>query len=247
MEHNRAIRVICLIPARKGSLGLIRKNLKLVGCFTLVNRAIRVARNIESPVHLVLSSDDESIIRRYKKKVDTCIERKAELSASDSLISDVILDALQKLNGFSNNDILLLLEPTSPNRTISDINNAIKLMIDNDYESLTTVSIIDSKYHPYKLLKPTKDLELTPFMTGTPHIFNRQQIKDEVYFRNGIAYLYKLSTARKLYHPLPDRTHFVITDRPVSNIDNNLDLWLARFIHIRSLVLKIFKTSKYKG
>jgi CMP-N-acetylneuraminic acid synthetase len=244
LENSRATRIICLIPARKGSLGLIRKNLKLIGCFTLVNRAIRVARNIEPPVHLVLSSDDESIIRRYKKKVDTCIERKAELSTSDSLISDVILDALQKLNGFSNNDILVLLEPTSPNRTISDINNAIKLMIENNYESLTTVSLIDSKYHPYKLLKSTKDLELIPFITDSPPIFNRQQIKDKVYYRNGIAYLYKLSTAHKLYHSLPDRTHFLVTDRPVSNIDNNLDLWLARIIHISSLLSKVLKTRR---
>ena len=41
------------------------------------------------PVHIILSSDDELILSKYEKKVDTCIKRKKELSADDSLITDV--------------------------------------------------------------------------------------------------------------------------------------------------------------
>ena len=241
MEINKEVRVVCLIPARKGSVGLRRKNLRLVGCLTLVNRAIRVAKKINGPVCVVLSTDDKTIIRKYGRKVDVCIERKPELSTSDSLISDAISDTLQKLNGFTDNDILLLLEPSSPNRTSEDVNHAIQVMIKNDYDSLITVSEVDPKYHPFKLLKVTPNLHLSPFIVDSPTIFNRQQIKDQAFFRNGLVYLYKLSTARKLNKSIPDGTHFIITKRLTSNIDNELDLLLARYFHIKNLFSKLFK------
>ena len=237
-------RIVCLIPARKGSLGLRRKNLRTVGCFTLVNRAIRVARKITPPAYLVLSTDDKEIIRKYRKKVDLCIERKIELSTSDSLISDVILDSLQKIEGFLDSDILILLEPSSPNRTPYDVNKAISIMIKDDYDSLATVSIVDEKYHPYKILKSTNGLYIDPFMTNVPIINNRQQITDPAFFRNGIAYLYKLSVARKLHKSIPDRTGFMIIDRPVSNIDHELDLWLARYLNFKSFFKFKFTKSK---
>jgi N-acylneuraminate cytidylyltransferase len=238
LEINKEVRVVCLIPARKGSVGLRRKNLRLVGCFTLVNRAIRVAKKIDGPVCVVLSTDDKTIIRKYGRKVDVCIERKPELSTSDSLISDVISDTLQKLNGFTDNDILLLLEPSSPNRTSEDVNHAIQVMIKNNYDSLITVSEVDAKYHPYKLLKATPNLHLNPFIIDSPMIFNRQQIKDQAFFRNGLVYLYKLSTARRLNKSVPDGTNFIITKRLTSNIDTKLDLLLARYFHIKNLFLK---------
>lgn len=232
------MRVVCLIPARKGSLGLRRKNLRLVGCFTLVNRAIRVAKRVEPSMHIILSSDDETILKRYGKKVDVCIKRKAQLSTSDALISDVISDALQQVKGFTDNDILVLLEPSSPNRTSRDISSAIDVMIKNNYQSIVTVSAADSKYHPYKLLKSTEDLYLIPFVHESPLIYNRQQITEPAYFRNGLAYLYRLSTARKLSKPLPDGTRFIVTERLVSNIDTELDLWIARYIHFKNLFIK---------
>lgn len=241
LELNKEVRIVCLIPARKGSVGLRHKNLKRVGCCTLVNRAIRVAKKIDRPIYLVLSTDDERIIKRYRKKVDMCIERKPILSASDSLITDVISDTLHKLSGFSDSDILLLLEPSSPNRTNEDINYAIQVMIDNSYDSLATVSEVDAKYHPYKLLKTTQDLLLNPFMVGSPEIFNRQQIEDKAYFRNGLVYLYRISTARTLNKSLPDGTHFIVTKREISNIDNKLDLLLARYFHIRDLFSRLLK------
>ena len=114
-------------------------------------------------------------------------------------------------------------------------------MIKNNYDSLATVSEVDAKYHPYKLLKATPNFHLSPFIVDSPTIFNRQQIKDQAFFRNGLVYLYKLRTARKLNKSIPDGTHFIITKRLTSNIDNKLDLLLARYFHIKNLFSKLFK------
>ena len=236
MKQSKIPRIICIIPARQGSKGLRRKNLRLVGGFTLVNRAIRVARSIKEPVHIILSSDDELILTKYKKKVDTCIKRKTELSTDDSLITDVIKDALQYLTGFHDEDIVMLLEPSSPNRTTSDLNDSIRVMVDRDYSSITTVSLVDTKYHPYKLLKSTSNSHLTPFLTDSPIISNRQEIKEQVFYRNGLLYLYRLGIAKKLDKSLPNETNFIVTNRKVSNIDNIFDLWLARYFDIRRFI-----------
>ena len=191
------------------------------------------------PVHIILSSDDELILSKYEKKVDTCIKRKKELSADDSLITDVIKDALQNITGFHDDDIVMLLEPSSPNRITSDLNNSIRVMVDCNYNSVATVSLVDAKYHPFKLLKSTHDSNLTPFLTDSPIISNRQEIKEQVFYRNGLLYLYRMGIAKKLNNSLPNGTHYIVTNRKLSNIDDTFDLWLARYFNLRNLFLKL--------
>ena len=60
LMNPNGVKLICLIPARKGSLGLHKKNLRLVGRFTLVHRAIKVARKVKPPMRIILSSDDDN-------------------------------------------------------------------------------------------------------------------------------------------------------------------------------------------
>ncbi len=241
MTSSSDIRVICLIPARKGSKGVRRKNLRRVGLSTLVNRAIKIARQIYLPVHIILSSDDEVILKRYSKKVHTSIKRSPELSNDNALISQVVLDSLKNFPHFSDRDIFVLLEPSSPNRKSSDVNDALRLMIQHDYESLITASVVDAKYHPHKVLKLNHEsLRLESFIPNSPKIANRQEIKEVALFRNGIAYLYRLSVVRALTDVMPDPSNFILTHRPVVNIDNECDLWLSRYIYFMDL-MKLLK------
>jgi CMP-N-acetylneuraminic acid synthetase len=245
---NREPRIICLIPARKGSEGLVRKNLRIVGCNTLVSRTIKVAKKINWPVHIILSSDDETVQRRYSKKVDTFIKRKCELSRSNSLIADVIQDALASLTDVHDSDYFLLLEPSSPNMNIVDINIAIQTMIDNNYSSLVTVSPVDEKYHPYKVLKVKENSTLTAFMDNSPKIFNRQEIASNAYYKNGVAYLYKIGVVKNLEPTKFNLQNYLVTDHRVSNIDTDIDLWVARYLlfrgflsHLNSLIRESFR------
>jgi CMP-N,N'-diacetyllegionaminic acid synthase len=239
LTENNFSRVICIIPARKGSKGLPKKNQRFVGFFTLVNRAIKVAKKIEFSKLIILSSDDEKIIRKYGNKVDLCIVRKPELSTSSASIVDVIKDALNKVQNLSEDDLVMLLEPSSPNRNSSDLNSAIKAMIINGYSSLITVSIVDLKYHPYKILKSNDASTLSSYVFHSPKISNRQEIKEDAYYRNGILYMYKVKVAMDMSESLPINTHFVVTSRNVSNVDNSLDLWKARWFSLKYYILKL--------
>ncbi len=228
-----------MIPARKGSVGLKRKNLKRVGCLTLVGRAIKVARQIQSPVFIILSTDDEKIIKRYSKKVDLSIFRKTELSSNHARITDVISDALKDLPNFGNDSLFILLEPTSPNRTVEDLDRAINKMADSNHNSLTFVSIVEAKFHPFKILKPNTKNELIPYSRSTPAISNRQEITEELYYRNGIAYIYRLESAKSLTSTVPKGTCYIVTERMVANIDTNFDLWVARYLYFKGLFYKL--------
>lgn len=238
MVHREA-RIICLIPARKGSEGLKRKNLRVVGFNTLVNRAIKVARNVNWPVHIILSSDDETVLRRYSKKVDTFIKRRSELSGSSSLITDVILDALASLTDIYDSDYFLLLEPSSPNRNSKDINDAIQTMIDRNYSSLVTISPVDAKYHPYKILQAKQNSTLAPFIDDSPIIFNRQEISSIAYYKNGVAYLYKIGVLKNFKQGVSGLPNYLVTDHRVSNIDTDVDLWVARYLLLKEFTLRI--------
>lgn len=230
---HKEVRIICLIPARKGSEGLKGKNLRVVGFTTLVNRAIKIAKKINWPVHIILSSDDETVYRRYSKKVDTFIMRKSELSRSNSLITDVMLDALASITDIHDSDYFLLLEPSSPNRSTRDINIAIQTMMDKNYSSLVTVSPVDKKYHPYKVLRAKENSTLTAFLDNSPKIYNRQEISSNAYYKNGVAYLYKIDVIKNLDLTKNDLQNYLVTDHRVSNIDTDIDLWVARYLWVR--------------
>jgi CMP-N,N'-diacetyllegionaminic acid synthase len=229
-------RVVCIIPARKGSKGLKRKNLRIVGLNTLVNRAIKVAKRIEHPIYTILTTDDDKISRRYCKKVDMCILRSKHLAEDNSVISDVVKDVLDRLEVCNDDDIVMILEPSSPNRTTDDLNTAIRDMTVNKYNSLISVSSVDLKFHPFKILKIETDGVLAPYLLGAPSVQNRQEIAHPVFYRNGIVYLFKIGIARKMEKTLFNDTRFIITNREVSNIDSLTDLWLARYLNFKSFV-----------
>ena len=241
--NQNSRKIICLIPARRGSQGLRHKNLRRVGLYTITHKAIKVARKIDRPVYIVLSTDDTRIIRRYSRKVDLVIHRDPQLSTSESPITLVILDALKRIEHLSGDDLLLLLEPSSPNRNISDVNKIIEKMINEDCGAIATISLIDSKFHPYKLLKTNDNHNLVPWDSDSPSIVNRQQIKSNVYYRNGIAYMYRIRIAQKLTSTLPINTKFIVTDRWVANIDNEIDLWMARYLNLKMNINKLLYKS----
>jgi CMP-N,N'-diacetyllegionaminic acid synthase len=238
METSQ-VKIICLIPARKGSQGVYKKNLRYVGFSTLVLRAIKVAKKLEYPTIVVLSTNDNEIIKRYSKKVDLYIERSPALSSSTASISDVILDTIKRLPNLNDDDLLVLLEPSSPNRNSEEINLAIRQVLENNYESLFTVSKLDPKFHPYKLLKLSAFNQLSLYLSNAPLIKNRQEINETIYYKNGIVYILRIKTVLLNNGQIPISSQFQVTERHVSNIDNLLDLWLARVWNLKEMLLKL--------
>jgi CMP-N-acetylneuraminic acid synthetase len=131
--------IVCLIPARGGSKGILKKNLKRIGRLSLVaNRITEVGKILE--LDLVYVSTDDMEIRaeaiRYGASV---IDRPLELGMDDTSTDAVIGHAVMKL-GLSAEDILILLQPTSPFLKADRIYECLALLqADSELGSVITV------------------------------------------------------------------------------------------------------------
>lgn len=111
--------ILGLIPARGGSKRVKRKNLKMIGPYSLLEWAIGAAVHSCSLDSLVVSSDDDEILAAAQELNTYTLERPAELASDEADSYGVMLHALDAIDEYF--DLLVLLQPTSPFRTGHDI------------------------------------------------------------------------------------------------------------------------------
>lgn len=225
-------KVLAIIPARGGSKGIPRKNIKILAGKPLIAWTIEEAKKSKYIDRLILSSDDEEIIKVAKEwGCEVPFVRPKELAEDNSSSIDVIINALNNLKNFSDDDIVLLLEPTSPLRTSSDIDDALLLLVSNlDAESIVGLAEVESQ-HPNFLVKLDKNY-LKPYLNKDFHIFRRQEI-DKLYFFEGSIYASKIKALKEkknFYHE--KCIGYVVQKWKSFEIDNPED-----FIIIESLLI----------
>ena len=180
------MRILCLIPARGGSKIILQKNIKLLSGKPLIAWTIDAAKKSKYIDQIVVSTDNievAEIAKKYGAKVPFL--RPDELATDEALSIEVVLHALKQLPGF---DWLLLLQPTSPLRTNSDIDGIIKFC--KDHKSPSAVSICEVSKHPYWMYKKDDRFRLQSFISNCPKITRRQDLP-KAYSLNGALYLAK--------------------------------------------------------
>ncbi|MFX1385282.1 MAG: cytidylyltransferase domain-containing protein [Promethearchaeota archaeon] len=128
-----------VIPARKGSKGFPFKNRKLLK-FTL-----KIFPN-EYHKDIIITTDDEHIIDQVKNTEITIVRRDEELSNDNASIKPVLIDVIHKC-GLNDDDDLILLYLTYPQRTIEKIEEIYKFYEQNSGVSLLCAKKV--KTHPY--------------------------------------------------------------------------------------------------
>ena len=126
-------------------------------------------------------------------------------------------------------DIVLMLQPTSPNRTPEHVACTIAALAEGDFDAVWTLSETDSKGHPLKQLTVSAQCGLDYYDPAGSAIVARQQLTP-VYHRNGIAYAFTRQCLLKQKTIKGRRTGAVIITEPVANIDTELDLAWAEFL-----------------
>ena len=151
-------KTLIIIPARKGSKGLKNKNKKIFNGKPLYQWPIIAAIDSKIADTIVLSTNDDEIIRMSKKFEDKIkiIKRPKKLSSDTSSSYEYIIHTLQKLKKeklfYS---YLIVLEPTSPLTDKEDIKSVYKTLILKNNTSVVSVQK-NIKCHPdfnYKLSK----------------------------------------------------------------------------------------------
>lgn len=212
-----------LIPARGGSKGVERKNIKLLAGRPLIAHTIEAANAAEELERTIVTTDDEEIQRvagEYGGEVP--FRRPSELATDDAAMAPVVDHALTYLESEEDRSFsaVVLLQPTSPLRTGDDIDQAIELH--RGAAVTTVVSVYED--HSYRWRPQDGGAEQLNY-TGDA---NRRQDKVPEYVENGAIYIVDAEHFRT-HGDLRGGTVelYAMDERRSVDIDTEFDFWLA--------------------
>ncbi len=222
-------KTIAIIPARSGSKGVPNKNIALVNGKPLI--AYTIDQAIKSNVfeEIFVSTDSEEyalIARTYGASVPFL--RPIELATDNSHANEYIKDTLiQYKNIGEAYDYFMILQPTSPLRTVQDIQNAMKLLNQENVKSVVSICELDHSPELINILPKNHSLE--NFINKTNNK-NRQDLK-KIYRINGAIYGCECSEFLKHMNFYNKYSKAYIMSKENSlDIDTPLDLEFAKFI-----------------
>ncbi|WP_304379677.1 cytidylyltransferase domain-containing protein [uncultured Parabacteroides sp.] len=188
MKHE----ILGVIPARGGSKGIPHKNIRDMQGKPLIAHTIEKAKQSRYIDRLIVSTDDPKIAdvaRFYGAEVPFL--RPAELASDSSRAIDAIKHALITMEDLDHKryEYIVYLEPTSPNRSAEDIDDAVDLFLHSDADSLASV-VEATQYHPI-LMKTIENGYLKPIYKDEPEGMPRQEYAPKAYMRNGAVYIFR--------------------------------------------------------
>lgn len=223
--------ILAIIPARGGSKGLPRKNVRLLDDIPLVLWVARAARSCGIEMDLILSTDDPEIADvAGKGGLAMHGLRPAELSTDTASSSDVAvyetLAAEQRLGGRYDN--VLLLQPTCPFTRPETIAEAVRCICSMQVDFVgTATEVIDS--HPAYMLSKTNDGRFAPAFSS--YGATTRQLLPAVYTRAGNVYATRRDALVANGALIHNNAHYVIVDREEAvNINTVLDWHIAEAV-----------------
>jgi CMP-N-acetylneuraminic acid synthetase len=224
-------RVLAVVPARGGSKAIPRKNLREVGGRSLIARVGDVIRTVPEIDRAVVSTDHEEIAKAAEDAGIAAPFLRPEAISGDRIGDvEVLTHALNATEAVDKHryDLVVMLQPTSPLRTATHVSATIRMLLDEDWDAVWTVSTTDSKAHPLKQLV-ISDHALAYYEPAGAQIIARQQL-EPVYHRNGIAYAMTRECLLQQKTLMGIRTGALIIPGEHVSIDSEWDLALVEFI-----------------
>jgi YrbI family 3-deoxy-D-manno-octulosonate 8-phosphate phosphatase len=136
------MKIIAIIPARGGSKGVPRKNIKMIAGHPLVAHSIMLAQKSPSISRIFVSTEDAEIAGIVKSYGAEVVPRPLEIAHDKATSTSALLHAINYLRDTENYeaDLIVFLQPTSPYRQPDDIENAIKKLKEDNADSLLSTS-----------------------------------------------------------------------------------------------------------
>lgn len=176
--------VLAVIPARGGSKRLPRKNIKELAGKPLIAWTIEEAKKSKYIDKLILSSEDEEIINVAKMwGCEVPFKRPKKFAQDDTPGVEPVLHVLQMLPGY---DYVVLLQPTSPLRTVEDIDGCLMECIVANSNSC--ISVTEAEKSPFWMYTLTDEKTLQPIIEQKEDHLRRQE-NPMVYVLNGAVYI----------------------------------------------------------
>ena len=226
-------KILALIPARGGSKGVPRKNIRSIAGKPLISYSIESAIAAGDDFYRVLVSTDDPEIAEISLKYGAEVPflRPKDLGGDKIAMLPVIKHAIQFVENQDQVKIdwVFLMQPTAPLRTKEDIHNAIQLAKAGGCDSVISVVQVFA-VHPI-LMKRIENDQLLPFCVDEKEGTRRQDYQPAAYMRNGAIYLTKRDVLMDRNSIWGDTIRpYIMPEERSLNIDSEMDLKLVDLI-----------------
>lgn len=228
MSKRKDAVILGVIPARGGSKGVPRKNIRTVGGRPLIAYAIEAASRSRMLTEFVVSTDDKEIARVSESLGARVLMRPSALAADDTPMVPSIQHVVNTVEQDSDTvDIIVLMQPTAPARISEDVDGAINKLMDTGADSVLSVYKVEDQ-HPSRMYRIRDDRLIR--LLDEPGSMLRQEL-EPVYHRNGAIYACTRATLmEKGTFVGSDVRPYVMPRERSINIDDEWDLMIADFI-----------------
>lgn len=185
------MKLVAVVPARKGSKTIKNKHLKKIKKNPLIDYTFREIYNSKLKKDCFVISNDmkvKNLAVKYKFNCD--YKRPNGLSKDNTPISETLYHFSKWHLKNSDFDAMVMLQATSPLRKFHDINKAIEIFKKGKFDSLFSIS--ESMEHPYETIDfKKKSRKIKYILSKGTKFFRRQDFDLNSYFINGAIYIFK--------------------------------------------------------
>ncbi|MFC2034063.1 cytidylyltransferase domain-containing protein [Chloroflexota bacterium] len=215
-------RIVAIIPARGGSKGIARKNIRLLHGKPLIYYAIKEALSSKYIQRTLVSTEDREIAEITSGFGAEVISRPMELAQDDTLSLHVyqqVIKHLEQAENFSP-DIVVALQPTSPLRKAKDIDEAIEKFLGAGCDSVVSVCEVE---HPPHWMYTLEEDRMKTVIEGGERITRRQDAP-QVYRLNGAVYVLSRNVIMEQNMVLGgDMRAYIMPSKRSVDLDTELD------------------------
>jgi CMP-N-acetylneuraminic acid synthetase len=184
------MRVLGLIPARGGSKGVPRKNIRLLQGKPLLAYTAEAGLQAKTLSRVILSTEDEEIAETGRNcGLDVPFMRPAELAQDSTPSLAVVRHALLALKEKGEDfEAVCLLQPTNPLRRAEDIDACVELFIKSNADCVISVLPVPHEYNPKWVFWQDERGRMS-LSTGDKEIISRRQDLPRAFHRDGSVYI----------------------------------------------------------
>ncbi|MFN3647994.1 MAG: cytidylyltransferase domain-containing protein [Armatimonadota bacterium] len=184
------MRVLGIIPARGGSKGVPRKNVRPLAGRPLLAYTADAALGAKSLTRTILTTDDPEIAQVGRDcGLDVPFLRPAELAQDDTPTKPVLQHAVRCLEAEGERwDAICLLQPTNPLRGADVVDACVRMFVEREADAVVTVLAVPPEYNPHWVYFQDESGSLR-ISTGEAEPIPRRQALPPAFHREGSVYV----------------------------------------------------------